>query len=117
MTQWKIKTPQRRMKSLLIRFFFQPQTHCESLSIIVALEWFVLRLVIMETTRTGGNVTCMSVCYLHAAVACGDSLHVSAVYWNIAGTCLCPEVFNGYLRASAGSLWVPFFLTKVLYKS
>lgn len=91
-------------------------------SIIVALEWFVLRLVIMETTRTGGNVTsgvcvCVCVCYLHAAVACGDSFHVSAVYWNIAGTCLCPEVFNGYLRASAGSLWVPFSLTKVLYKS
>lgn len=76
----------------------------------------------METTRTGGNVTsgvcvCVCVCYLHAAVACGDSFHVSAVYWNIAGTCLCPEVFNGYLRASAGSLWVPFSLTKVLYKS
>lgn len=68
----------------------------------------------METTRTGGNVTsgvcmCVCVCYLLSAVACGDSLHVSAVYWNIAGTCLCPEVFNGYLRASAGSLWVPFF--------
>lgn len=109
------------MKSLLIRFV-QPQTHCESLSIIVAPEWFLLRPVIMETARTGGNVTsdmCVCVCYLQVAVACGDSSHISAVYWNIAGTCLCPEVFNGYLRASAGSLWVPFmffFLLKCFIK-
>lgn len=60
----------------------------------------------------------MCLCYLHSAVARDDSLHVSAVYWTIAGTCLCPEVFNGYLRASAGSLFVPFFyLLKVLCKS
>ena len=50
------------------------------------------------------------VCYLHVAVSCSDSLHVSAVYWKIAGTSLCPQLFNGYLRASAGSLSVPFFL-------
>lgn len=70
----------------------------------------------METTRTGGkrdirhvcvvSSVCVCVCYLHVAVACGDSLHVSAVYWNIAGTCLCPEVFNGYLRANAGNLFL-----------
>lgn len=54
MIQWEIKTPQRTMKSLLIGFFFfKPQTQCKSLSIIVALEWFVLRLVIMETQDRG----------------------------------------------------------------
>lgn len=45
----------------------ESQTHRETLSITVAPEWFVLRLVIMETTRTGGTVTsgvCTCVCVI-----------------------------------------------------
>lgn len=121
MIQWEIKIPHRKGKSLLIRFC-QPQTHRESFCVIVAPEWFVLRLFRLESTRTRGKVTsdlCVHVCVCeNVCVSPSDSVHVSAIYWNIAGTSLRPRVFNGYLRASVGSLAFSFFpLTKVLCKT
>lgn len=59
---------------------------------------------------------CKCARYLLSALTCGDSSHISAVYWNITGTCLCPKVFNGYLRAHVGSLHPFIFPIKVLYK-